>query len=70
MNEMPRGTPTRIVKVSVNEDGKLTGEGTVPNAVGSNPVAAIRSLEGCSFLPYLINGKATYYHGYVEMWAR
>jgi hypothetical protein len=70
MIEMPRGTPTRIVKVSVNEDGKLTGQGPMPNAVGSNPVTAIRSLNGCSFLPYLVNGKATYYHGYVEMWAR
>jgi hypothetical protein len=68
MVEMPRGTPTVIVKVSVNEAGKLTGEGSVPNMAGSAPVTAIESLYGCSFLPYLVNGKATYYHGYVEMW--
>ena len=66
----PAGSRTVIVKASVNEEGKLTGEGSVPNMAGTSPKTAIESLRGCRFSPYLVKGKATYYHGYVEVWAR
>ena len=67
---MPAGSRTVIVKASVNEEVKLTGEGSVPNMAATHPATAIESLRGCRFSPYVVNGKATYYHGYVEVWAR
>ena len=53
-----------------NEAGKLTGETSMPDTKGSAPAMAIRSLSGCRFMPYRINGNATYYHGYVELLGR
>jgi hypothetical protein len=59
-----RITPTSI---SVNEQGKLTGEGYGPNIDAGTPAAVVQvatalGLE-CHFAPLMRNGVATYYHG-------
>lgn len=57
----------RAVKVSVNEDGKLTGEGYGPNLNAGSPAVLVKvrlalGLE-CHFAPLIRNGAVTYYHG-------
>jgi hypothetical protein len=67
VSEIPpsgRATPTSI---SVNEEGKLTGEGYGPNVnVGSPAVLVKVNLAlglDCHFAPLMRNGTAWYYHG-------
>lgn len=67
VSEIPssgRATPTSI---SVNEEGKLTGEGYGPNVdVGSPAVLVNVKLAlglDCHFAPFLRNGTPWYYHG-------
>ncbi len=56
-----RMTPTHI---SVNEEGKLTGEGYGPQVDPGNPaVVVFGSLSECHFAPFKRNGIVTYYHG-------
>jgi hypothetical protein len=59
-----RVTPTSI---SVNEEGKLTGEGYGPNVDVGFPAVLVKvklalGLD-CHFAPFLRNGTAWYYHG-------
>ena len=65
-------TPTHI---SVNEEGKLTGEGYGPKVDAGNPAVVITLPASapferphgltwdCSFMPLTRNGVVTYYHG-------
>ena len=61
----PGQRPYRIT-VSVNEQGKLTGESypdaNTPDAPHASTVPGL-SLFPCKFSPYLVDGKPTYYHG-------
>lgn len=65
---LPKGTVV-TVRVAVNEDGKVVGYGPV----GSCPVACgklagpIISVNSCKFTPYIVNGKAVFYKGDVEL---
>ena len=69
------GTKTGLMRVSVNEQGARVGIGSVPSsptqkAWTASPqafIAAMRSLEPCHFAPYLVDGKATFYKGDVEV---
>jgi len=59
-----RITPTSI---SVNEEGKLTGEGYGPNVDPGSPAVLVKvklalGLD-CHFAPFLRNGTPWYYHG-------
>jgi hypothetical protein len=53
--------------ISVNEVGKLTGEGSGPDVDAGSPAVLIRPVRAmgldCHFAPLLRNGVATYYHG-------
>ncbi|CAN5669163.1 hypothetical protein BH10ACI4_BH10ACI4_34870 [soil metagenome] len=54
--------------VSVNEVGKLTGEGPLPaGVVAKSPAVLVSPANGmfadCHFAPLLVHGIATYYHG-------
>ena len=61
---IPTGTPIVTERVSVDERGKNTGEGNFREGVASEPTTAVEgTLYGCEFMPYLVNGKPTYYHG-------
>ncbi len=57
-------TPTRI---SVNEEGKLTGEGYGPEVDAGLPAVLVMPSNGilreCHFAPLVRNGVVTYYHG-------
>jgi hypothetical protein len=57
-------TPTSI---SVNEEGKLTGEGYGPTVDAGSPAVLVTMTRGlvfdCHFAPLIRNGVATYYHG-------
>jgi hypothetical protein len=65
--ETPKGTVVTI-RVSVNEEGKLTGFGPVGKIPpGGTWLAATTPLRSCRYLPYVVNGKATYYKGDVEL---
>jgi hypothetical protein len=59
-----RVTPTNI---SVNEVGKLTGEGFGPNVDAGSPAVLVTPVRAmgldCHFAPLLRNGTVTYYHG-------
>lgn len=67
VSEIPpsgRATPTDI---SVNEEGKLTGEGYGPNVDVGSPAVLVKvklalGLD-CHFAPFLRNGTPWYYHG-------
>ena len=63
MIEVPAGSPIVTVKVSVNEEGKLTGEGGYRQGTAQTDMTVVEGLFGCHFLPYLRDGKVTYYHG-------
>jgi TonB family protein len=58
---LPSGASLKI-RVSVNEAGKITGEG-FPQGIPSAAIqkAGLQTMN-CRFKPYLVNGKATYYH--------
>jgi hypothetical protein len=64
----PKGTVVTI-RVSVDESGKVTGMGPVKGGTGVDWFAAMSSLRSCKFHPYVVNGKATYYKGDVELGA-
>jgi hypothetical protein len=57
----------RPTTISVNEKGKLTGEGTLPLGVAPKLpavlISAPDSLFSCRFAPLVINGVPSYYHG-------
>jgi hypothetical protein len=59
-----RATPTSI---SVNEEGKLTGEGYGPNVDVGSPAVLVKVKIAlgidCHFAPFLRNGTPWYYHG-------
>ncbi|WP_263385718.1 hypothetical protein [Granulicella arctica] len=57
------------IRISVNEAGKVTGMGPVGSGKGTDWMAAMSKLESCRFAPYVVNGKATYYKGDVELTA-
>ena len=64
--QVPVGTPIVTERVSVDERGKNTGEGNFREGVASETTTAVvGTLFGCEFVPYVVNGKPTYYHGYV-----
>ena len=70
LGTLPPGTPKGTVvtiRLSVNEQGKLTGEGPVGNVAGSGWLGATAGLRTCRFAPLVVNGKATYYKGDVEI---
>jgi hypothetical protein len=69
--DAPHGT-VLTVRVSVDETGKITGMGSVGGGTGtaSGWLAATSILRGCQFAPYVVNGKATYYKGDVELTTR
>jgi hypothetical protein len=68
-NILPKGTVV-IYRVAVDETGKVTGIGFAgekcPAGCGLL-MAPIASIESCTFTPYLVNGKPTYYKGDIEV---
>ena len=67
---LPQGTAKGAVvtiRISVNEAGNVTGMGPVGSGKGTDWVAAISKLRSCRFAPYVVNGKATYYKGDIEL---
>ena len=69
LGKLPPGTPSIMIRVSVNETGKMTGVGPVKDTPGGAWLNAVGSLESCHYLPYVVNGVATYYKGDVELTA-
>jgi len=67
--KLPPGTPSVTVRVSVNETGKMTGAGPLKDTPGGAWLSAVGSLESCHYLPYVVNGVASYYKGDVELTA-
>lgn len=67
VSSVPSGERVRPVRISVNEEGKLTGEGFGPNVDAGTPavLVTVRIALGldCHFAPLVRNGVATYYHG-------
>jgi hypothetical protein len=63
-----KGTAVYI-RVSVDETGKVTGMGPVGKGNGNDWLAAMSKMRSCRFAPYVVNGKATYYKGDVELLA-
>ncbi len=61
--EVAAGAPITTTRVSVNEAGKLTGEGNFRPATAATKMTVLKTLMGCTFLPYSVDGKVTYYHG-------
>jgi hypothetical protein len=64
---LPFGTSPVTIRVSVNEQGKMTGMGPVGQGSGMAWLQAMRSMEGCRYAPYIVNGVATYYKGDIEL---
>jgi len=56
-----------VVRVSVDEKGKTVGVQPIGNAPWGKMIRAWSSLDQCKFKPYLVDGKATYYKGDVEL---
>jgi hypothetical protein len=67
--DTPKGTVI-TTEVSVDETGKLAGYRTVGKVTGFSWIAAMAPLKSCHFAPYVVNGKATYYKGDVELTTR
>jgi hypothetical protein len=70
IGKLPPGTPKGTVihiRVSVNETGKVTGAGAVGPGTGNLWLSSMARIESCRFAPYVMNGKATYYKGDVEL---
>jgi hypothetical protein len=69
------GTKVGLMRISVNEQGVRVGIGSTPGSPTQKGwtagpqafMAAMKSLEPCHFLPYLVDGKATFYKGDVEV---
>lgn len=68
--KLPSGSPDVTIRVSISEAGKMTGMGPVGQGSGSAWIGAMQALRGCSYLPYVVDGKATYYKGDVELKAK
>jgi hypothetical protein len=66
-NVKSAGSKVVTIRVSVNEDGKVTGMGPVGKGVGTLWIRAMESLRECRFAPYSLHGKVTYYKGDVEV---
>lgn len=65
----PTGTMVRV-RVSVNEQGKVTGVSVLSDPSGGAWLNAMPSIENCKPAPYIVNGKPTYYKGDVELTTR
>jgi hypothetical protein len=64
VSAVPSGEPMTPTHISVNESGKLTGEGYGPKVdPGSPAVIVFGDLSACHFAPLKRNGVVTYYHG-------
>lgn len=67
VSERPTSGRIRTTTISVNEVGKLTGEGSGPNVDAGSPAVLVTPVRAmgldCHFAPLLRNGTATYYHG-------
>ena len=67
-NILPKGTVVTY-RVAVNEAGKVAGIGFTdkcPTGCG-RLVAPMASIESCTFSPYLVNGKPTFFKGDIEL---
>jgi len=67
VSDIASSGPAKPTSISVNEEGKLTGEGYGPNVDVGSPAVLVKvklalGLE-CHFAPFLRNGTAWYYHG-------
>jgi len=67
VSTIPSSGRVKPTKVSVNEDGKLTGESFGPDLDAGSPAVLVKvrmalGLE-CHFAPLVRNGAVTYYHG-------
>ena len=64
---MPSSGGITSTSISVNEDGKLTGEGYGPTVDAGSPAVLVKVTRGlvfdCHFAPLIRNGAAIYYHG-------
>jgi hypothetical protein len=64
---MPTSGRAKPTSISVNEEGKLTGEGYGPNVDVGSPAVLVKVALAlgldCHFAPLMRNGVATYYHG-------
>ena len=58
-----------LIEVAVAENGKMTGSRPATSA-GTRFLRQWMSLQGCQFRPYLVNGRATYYKGLIELPAK
>ena len=65
-SDMPAGIVVRV-RFSVDETGKVTGYGPVGNVTWSGWLAPASQIAQCRLSPYIVNGKATYYKGDVEI---
>ena len=65
-SDVPAGIVVRI-RVSVDETGKVTGYGPVGNVAWSGWLVPASQIAQCHLAPYVVNGKATYYKGDVEL---
>jgi hypothetical protein len=70
--DLPAGTPSGTVRlrISVNEEGKITGVGSAGPMKPQQFIAASAEVKSCKFEPYSVNGKTTYYKGDIEFVAR
>ncbi|HEY6375614.1 MAG TPA: hypothetical protein VIX90_08830 [Edaphobacter sp.] len=69
-NNFESGEPAGIVvriRVSVNETGKVTGYGPVGDVTWSGWLLPASQIAQCHLAPYVVNGRATYYKGDVEI---
>lgn len=64
---IPSSQRITATTISVNEEGKLTGEGDGANVDVGSPAVLVKQINGlmldCHFAPLIRNGAATYYHG-------
>jgi hypothetical protein len=64
VSKIPSGGNITAISISVNEEGKLTGEGYGPAVNPGLPAVMISvSPTECHFAPLVRNGVVTYYHG-------
>jgi hypothetical protein len=64
LTSIPSGERMIPTHISVNEQGKLTGEGYGPKVDPGTPAVVIfGALSSCHFAPLKRNGVVTYYHG-------
>jgi hypothetical protein len=63
----PAGAKATPTSISVNEEGKLTGEGYGPQVDPGSPAVLVKVSRGlifdCHFAPFLRDGVPWYYHG-------